>query len=72
MARAKQTLSREAHMASISDAYFKTELEVRRQRLTSAIQTSPADELTALLADVDSALDRLAVGTFGTVSYTHL
>ena len=58
-------------MASISDGYFKTELETRRRRLTSAIETSPTAEITNLLAEVDSALERLAVGTFGICESCH-
>lgn len=58
-------------MASISDGYFKTELETLRRRLTSAIQTSPTAEISSLLAAVDSALERLAVGTFGICETCH-
>jgi sigma-B regulation protein RsbU (phosphoserine phosphatase) len=58
-------------MASISDGYFKTELETRRRRLTSAIETFPTAEITNLLAEVDSALERLAVGTFGICETCH-
>jgi sigma-B regulation protein RsbU (phosphoserine phosphatase) len=58
-------------MASISDGYFKTELETRQRRLTSAMKSSPSDELTGLLAEVDSALDRLTVGTFGICETCH-
>ncbi|MGC1686618.1 MAG: SpoIIE family protein phosphatase [Candidatus Acidiferrales bacterium] len=58
-------------MASISDGYFKTELETRRRRLTSAIETTPTVEISKLLAEVDSALERLAVGTFGICETCH-
>jgi sigma-B regulation protein RsbU (phosphoserine phosphatase) len=58
-------------MASISDGYFKTELETRQRRLTSAMKSLPSDELTGLLAEVDSALDRLTVGTFGICETCH-
>ena len=58
-------------MASISDTYFKTELETRQRRLTSAMKSLPSDELTGLLAEVDSALDRLTVGTFGICETCH-
>jgi sigma-B regulation protein RsbU (phosphoserine phosphatase) len=58
-------------MASISDGYFKTELETRQRRLTSVMKSSPSDELTGLLAEVDSALDRLTVGTFGICETCH-
>jgi sigma-B regulation protein RsbU (phosphoserine phosphatase) len=58
-------------MASISDAYFKTELDSRRQRLAAAIETSPSEDLRELLAQVDSALERLKEGTFGICEHCH-
>jgi sigma-B regulation protein RsbU (phosphoserine phosphatase) len=58
-------------MASISDAYFRTELQTRRQRLASAIEKSPSKDLADLLAAVDSALARMNVGTFGICETCH-
>ena len=58
-------------MASISDAFFKTELESRRQRLAAAIRTSPDEDLAGLLAEVDSALARVNAGTFGICETCH-
>jgi phosphoserine phosphatase RsbU/P len=58
-------------MASISDAYFRAELETRRQRLAAAIENSPNVDLASLLAEVDSALERVKVGTFGICETCH-
>jgi sigma-B regulation protein RsbU (phosphoserine phosphatase) len=58
-------------MATISDAHFKEELETRRQRLVSAIEISPAENLTGLLAEVDFALERIRSGTFGICPTCH-
>ena len=44
----------------------------RRHKLESAISTlGPRTELTSLLADVDAALERLAVGTYGLCETCH-
>jgi len=58
-------------MASNVDSYFRSELESRRERLMEAIQITPSDDLTGLLAEVDSALDRIKTGTFGICESCH-
>jgi phosphoserine phosphatase RsbU/P len=59
-------------MATTENAYFRTELEVRRERLIAASQTNAADStLRNLLASVDAALARLDHGTFGICEECH-
>ncbi|HXW17426.1 MAG TPA: SpoIIE family protein phosphatase [Candidatus Acidoferrales bacterium] len=58
-------------MATIGDAHFTNELEARREELVSAIEISPDQNLTGLLAEVDSALARLRAGTFGICESCH-
>jgi phosphoserine phosphatase RsbU/P len=59
-------------MATTENAYFRTELELRRQRLLTATQENPADAaLPQLLASVDAALSRLHQGTFGLCEKCH-
>jgi sigma-B regulation protein RsbU (phosphoserine phosphatase) len=53
-------------MTTTEGAYFRTELELRRERLLAAAQANAADgTLRNLLASVDAALSRLKQGTFG-------
>jgi phosphoserine phosphatase RsbU/P len=59
-------------MATTENAYFRTELKVRRERLITASQTDTADStLRNLLASVDAALARLDQGTFGICEECH-
>jgi phosphoserine phosphatase RsbU/P len=59
-------------MATIGDTTrFKDQLESRRQRLVSAIQIAPREDLTSLLAEVDSALERIGHGTYGICESCH-
>ncbi|MGB9512176.1 MAG: SpoIIE family protein phosphatase [Candidatus Acidiferrum sp.] len=59
-------------MATAENAYFRTELELRRERLLTATQANPADSaLPLLLASVDAALSRLQAGTFGICEKCH-
>jgi len=59
-------------MATTENVYFRTELEVRRERLLTATQENPADAmLPELLASVDAALSRLHQGTFGLCEECH-
>jgi sigma-B regulation protein RsbU (phosphoserine phosphatase) len=59
-------------MATTENAYFRTELELRRERLLAASQANIADgTLRNLLASVDAALSRLQQGTFGICEQCH-
>jgi len=59
-------------MATTEQAYFRTELELRRERLLAATQASaPDSSLNQLLASVDAALSRLNSGTFGICEQCH-
>jgi phosphoserine phosphatase RsbU/P len=59
-------------MATTENAYFRTELQVRRERLLAAAEQNAADEtLHQLLASVDAALSRLQTGTFGICEHCH-
>ncbi len=59
-------------MATTENAYFRTELELRRDRLVAASQTNAADPaLRQLLSSVDAALSRLQTGTFGICEECH-
>ena len=53
-------------MATAQQAYLRTELEQRRERLHKALHSPAADaSLTELLTAVDSALSRIDQGSFG-------
>jgi phosphoserine phosphatase RsbU/P len=59
-------------MATTENAYFRTELELRRERLLSASHGDATDgALRDLLASVDAALSRLKEGTFGICETCH-
>jgi sigma-B regulation protein RsbU (phosphoserine phosphatase) len=59
-------------MATTENVYFRTELEVRRERLVAASLENPGDgALPQLLASVDAALSRLQEGTFGICENCH-
>ena len=59
-------------MATAENAYFRTELELRRERLLAASQANAADgTLQQLLTSVDDALSRLETGTFGICEECH-
>jgi sigma-B regulation protein RsbU (phosphoserine phosphatase) len=59
-------------MATTENAYFRQELQLRRQRLLTATQESVTDNsLSQLLASVDAALARLDSGTFGICETCH-
>jgi phosphoserine phosphatase RsbU/P len=59
-------------MATTEHAYFRTELELRRERLLAATHANPVDaSLQGLLATVDEALSRLHSGTFGICEECH-
>ena len=53
-------------MATAEQAYLRTELEQRRERLHAALHSPAADaSLSQLLTAVDTALSRIDQGTFG-------
>src|SRR5215467_11149235 len=53
-------------MVTAEQAYIRTELERRHQRLQGALKSHLADRgLSALLAEVDAALSRIENGTYG-------
>ncbi|MGB7844921.1 MAG: SpoIIE family protein phosphatase [Candidatus Acidiferrum sp.] len=59
-------------MAATENAYIRTELEVRRERLLAASQSHLNDAaIPQLLASVDAALARLRTGTFGICEECH-
>lgn len=59
-------------MATTENTYFRTELELRRERLVAASQSNAGDTaLRTLLASVDNALSRLDTGTFGVCEECH-
>ena len=59
-------------MATIENAYFLAELELRRERLLAASQGNFSNtSLLELLTSVDAALSRLKAGTFGICEQCH-
>jgi sigma-B regulation protein RsbU (phosphoserine phosphatase) len=59
-------------MATPENAYFRSELELRRERLLAASQSNLSNtSLPQLLASVDAALSRLEGGTFGICEQCH-
>lgn len=58
-------------MATTENTYFRTELELRRERLLAATQTAADSALKQLLVSVDDALARMENGTFGICEQCH-
>jgi sigma-B regulation protein RsbU (phosphoserine phosphatase) len=59
-------------MATAEQAYLRTELEQRRERLHAALHSPAADaSLSQLLTAVDAALRRIDQGTFGLCESCH-
>ena len=59
-------------MATAERSYLRTELEQRRERLHQALHSSADDaSLSHLLTAVDTALSRIAQGTFGLCEACH-
>jgi len=59
-------------MVTAEQAYIRTELERRHQRLQGALKSHLADRgLSALLAEVDAALSRIENGTYGLCEACH-
>ncbi len=56
-------------MPAVTDSYIREQLEKRRERLTIAIASTPvaapAMRFRDLLAEVDSAIERMDAGTYG-------
>jgi sigma-B regulation protein RsbU (phosphoserine phosphatase) len=69
---AKQQTSSGAPMATAEQAYLRSELIRRHERLESALQSSSADSsLSSLLSEVDAALARMDNGTYGLCNTCH-
>lgn len=59
-------------MATAEQVYLRTELLQRRERLQTALHSPAADaSLSQLLTQVDSALQRIELGTFGICESCH-
>jgi sigma-B regulation protein RsbU (phosphoserine phosphatase) len=59
-------------MATMSDSQFRSQLEQRKKRLVAAIPASPQPaQLSRLLEEVDSTLDRMTKGSFGVCEICH-
>jgi phosphoserine phosphatase RsbU/P len=56
-------------MPAVTDSYIREQLEKRRERLTNAIASAPVADpalrFRELLAEVDSAIERMDTGTYG-------
>ena len=53
-------------MTTLEPGFLQSQLEERKRRLETAVASAPRDsDLASLLHEVDSALDRLAEGTYG-------
>jgi len=58
-------------MPTADQAYFRPQLEQRRERLLSALHSSADASLSDLLTEVDAALARMDEGTFGICETCH-
>lgn len=57
-------------MATLEISFLHTQLEERKRRLAEAIALAPQNAgLAGLLREVDSALDRMAKGSFGSAKH---
>jgi len=53
-------------MATLEQGFLQDQLQSRKRRLQAAVASAPGNStLTGLLREVDSALDRMAEGTYG-------
>jgi phosphoserine phosphatase RsbU/P len=69
---AKQQPMAGGSMTTAEQTYLRTELEQRRERLHEALHSPAADaSLSQLLTAVDTALNRIAQGTFGLCETCH-
>src|ERR1700757_2199251 len=58
--------TREIFVATLESGFLQSQLEERKRRLEMAVASEPRNlELGSLLREVDSALDRMAKGTYG-------
>ncbi len=68
----KQQTSAGNPMATAQQAYLRTELHRRHERLESALRSPSADaSLSPLLREVDAALARMDAGTYGLCNTCH-
>jgi sigma-B regulation protein RsbU (phosphoserine phosphatase) len=59
-------------MATVEMGFLQGQLKERKQRLEAVIRATPDEaNLQSLLQEVDSALDRFAVGTYGLCDTSH-
>ena len=59
-------------MATVESGFLQSQLEERKRRLEMAVASEPRNsELGSLLREVDSALDRMAEGTYGVCLECH-
>lgn len=59
-------------MQTTTESYLQSQLEERRRRLETAIASGAADgAITALLSEVDAALERMREGSFGICEECH-
>jgi RNA polymerase-binding transcription factor DksA len=71
-AAAKQQPMVGGNTTSADQTYLRTELIQRRERLQAVLQSPAADaSVSQLLTAVDSALSRIAQGTFGLCETCH-
>ena len=68
---AKTQLESGGSMATAEQTYFRPQLEQRRERLVSALHSSPDASLSVLLSEVDAALARMDNGTYGICETCH-
>lgn len=70
--RVTSQLKRGEIMEAVTEGYLQSKLEDRRRRLQAAIASRTADgSLTALLNEVDAALERIRDGSFGICEECH-
>ena len=67
----KPQLEAGGSMPTAEQAYFRPQLEQRRERLLSALHSSADASLSHLLSEVDAALARLDKGTYGICETCH-
>jgi sigma-B regulation protein RsbU (phosphoserine phosphatase) len=68
---AKPQLKAGGSMATAEQAYFRPQLEQRRERLVSALHSAPDASLSHLLDEVDAALARMEKGAYGMCETCH-
>src|SRR5690348_15146898 len=59
-------------MQTITESYLQTQLEERRRRLETAMSSGAANgAISALLSEVDAALERMRDGSYGICEECH-